>query len=180
MKFIVSGKGIELTDALRNKAINKVEKLEKYFNPDTEIHITMRVQKKRQTVEVTVRSHGMVFRAEDETDDMYTSIDKVVGILEKQIHKNKTKLSKKLQGFDGKFKHTAGESMSSDEVQEEHVFDVIRSKSFDIKPMDVEEAILQMNMCGHSFFVFVNSDGRTTNVVYKRKDGGYGVIEPMK
>jgi putative sigma-54 modulation protein len=174
MKFIVSGKNIEVTDALRNRVISKMEKLSKFFQPDTEAHITMSVEKNRQIVEVTIRFNGVVIRGEVSESDMYTSIDKVVDIVEKQILRNKTRLEKKLHM--GTFKMDAGEFPNN--IKEETEFKVVRSKKFPIKPMAVEEAILQMNLTGHEFFVFSNASTKEVNVVYKRKDGNYGLIEP--
>jgi putative sigma-54 modulation protein len=174
MKFIVSGKNFEITNALKDRVISKMGKLSKLFQPDTEAHITMSVEKNRQIVEVTIHFNGVVIRGEVSETDMYASIDKVVDIVEKQILRNKTRLEKKLH--DGTFR--AGVSDSPREVLEEKDFKVMRSKKFPVKPMDVEEAILQMNLIGHEFFVFSNASTRQVNVVYKRKDGNYGLIEP--
>ena len=174
MKLIISGKNIEVTEALREKIGKKLGKLEKYFNPNTEAHITMSVEKNRHIFEVTIHLNGIVLRAEVENTDMYASIDKAVDILEGQIRKNKTRLEKKL--------HTA--AFKSEDfkfeapVEEEQDFRIVRTKKFAIKPMNVEEAILQMNLLGHEFFMFSNAKSKEVNVVYKRKDGGYGLIEP--
>lgn len=175
MKFIVSGKNIDVTEALREKAIQKVGKLEKFFHKDVEVHITMSVQKNRQIVEVTIPFNGITLRAEEENEDMYASIDRVVDRLEAQLIKNKTKLSKKIHHDSHGIKHEHMEGVRHDEEEHEYI---IRSKKFAIKPMDVEEAVLQMNMLGHAFFMFLNSETSKVNVVYKRKDGNYGWIEP--
>ncbi len=174
MKFIVSGKNFEITNALKDRVISKMGKLSKFFQPDTEAHITMSVEKNRQIVEVTIHYNGVVIRGEVSETDMYTSIDKVVDIVEKQILRNKTRLEKRLH--DGAFRVEASDAPR--EVLEETDFKVMRSKKFPVKPMDVEEAILQMNLIGHEFFVFSNASTRQVNVVYKRKDGNYGLIEP--
>ena len=174
MKFIVSGKNIEVTEALRERVIKKMGKLEKFFHPGTEIHVTMGVQKNRQIIEVTIPFNGVVIRAEESNDDMYTSIDKVIDIVEKQIRKNKTRLEKKLR--DGAY--IAGNFNLDETIDEEHEFKIVRSKRFAIKPMTDEEAILQMNLLGHQFFMFSNSETKEVNVVYRRKDGNYGLIEP--
>lgn len=174
MKIIVSGKNFEVTEALKNRVVNKIGKLSKFFNPDTEAHITMSVEKNRQIVEVTIPFNGIVIRGEAQEDDMYASIDKVVDIVEKQILKNKTRLEKKLR--EGAFRFD--NEPAYNDIPEEKEFRVVRSKKFAIKPMTVEEAILQMNLLGHEFFVFSNADTKEVNVVYKRKDGNYGLIEP--
>lgn len=174
MKLIISGKNIEVTEALRERIGKKLGKLEKYFNPNTEAHITMSVEKNRHIFEVTIYLNGIVLRAEVENTDMYASIDKAVDILEGQIRKNKTRLEKKL--------HTSAfksEDFKFDApVEEEQDFKIVRTKKFAIKPMNVEEAILQMNLLGHEFFMFSNAKSKEVNVVYRRKDGGYGLIEP--
>lgn len=174
MKFIVSGKNFEITNALKDRVISKMGKLSKFFQPDTEAHITMSVEKNRQIVEVTIHFNGVVIRGEVSEPDMYASIDKVIDIVEKQILRNKTRLEKRLR--DGAFRVDTPDAPR--EVLEETDFKVMRSKKFPVKPMDVEEAILQMNLIGHEFFVFSNASTRQVNVVYKRKDGNYGLIEP--
>jgi putative sigma-54 modulation protein len=175
MKFIVSGKNMDVTEALREKACKKLKKVEKFFSPETEAHVTMSVEKNRQIFEVTIIYRGVVFRAEVQNGDMYASIDKAVDILERQILKNKTRLLKRFHDSDG-LKEIGYKGVPA--VDEEHDFNVVRSKKFAVKPMTLEEAILQMNLVGHEFFVFSNSDTKEVNVVYKRKDGDYGLIEP--
>lgn len=174
MKFRLSGKNIEVTEALKNTVIKKLGRLEKFFRPETEVLVTLSVQKNRQIVEVTIPFNGVVLRAEESNGDMYKSIDKVVDVLERQIRRNKTRLSKKLH-------EDAFEPVNffiNEDIQEEEDFNVVRSKRFAIKPMSIEEAILQMNLLGHQFFVFSNAETTEVNVVYKRKDGNYGLIEP--
>jgi putative sigma-54 modulation protein len=128
-------------------------------------------------VEVTIPLTGVVLRAEDRSDDMYASMDAVVDKLERQIRKHKTKINRKFRQ-EGSLKTLFVEGTSSDNTElENDEFEVVRTKRFTLKPMDVEEAILQMNMVGHNFFVFSNIDTRTVNVVYKRNDGKYGLIE---
>ncbi|MCR4435210.1 MAG: ribosome-associated translation inhibitor RaiA [Clostridiales bacterium] len=175
MRFKVSGKNMDITEALQEKVKKKLGKIEKFFNEDTEAQVTMSVQKNRQIVEVTIPFNGMVIRAEVADSDMYTSIDKAADIVERQISKYKTRLQKKLHA--NAFKLDGGSGFSQD-VEEEQEFKVLRTKKFAIKPMTVEEAILQMNLIGHEFFVFSNADSKQVNVVYKRKDGNYGLIEP--
>jgi len=174
MKFIVSGKNIDVTPALKEQTIKKLGKLEKFFNPDTEAHITMSVEKNRHILEVTIPFNGVVLRAEVSNDDMYACIDKVIDILERQIARNKTRLEKRLR--EGAFRTENYTPIEN--IEEEHEFKIVRSKKFAIKPMTIEEAILQMNLIGHAFFMFSNADTKEVNVVYRRKDGNYGLIEP--
>jgi putative sigma-54 modulation protein len=178
MKFIISGKNIEVTEALKEKVTRKIGKLEKFFNPNTEVHATLSVQKKRQIIEVTIASNGIVLRAEESNEDMYASIDKVVDILERQIRRNKTRLEKKLREGAFRQENVQVDANADDNVDEEHEFKVVRSKKFAIKPMTLEEAILQMNLLGHAFYMFSNAETKEVNVVYKRKNGDYGLIEP--
>ncbi len=174
MKFIVSGKNIEVTEALREKVVKKIGGLEKFFHPNTEVHATLSVQKTRQIIEVTISSNGVVLRAEEANEDMYASIDRVVDVIERQLRKNKTRLEKRLH----EAAYKAESAMRYADLDEEHEFRIVRSKKFAIKPMAVEEAILQMNLIGHTFFMFSNADTNQVNVVYKRKNGDYGLIEP--
>jgi putative sigma-54 modulation protein len=182
MKFIVSGKNMEVTPALRAKVIKKLEKLDKFFKPDTEVQVTMGVERSRHIIEVTIPFNGVVIRAEEATSDMYASIDKVIDIIERQIRKYKTKIQKRIR--DGALNNEylkslqGGRGNEDDSEEEEDEFKIVRIKRFAIKPMNVEEAILQMNLLGHEFFVFSNADSNQVNVVYKRKDGNYGLIEP--
>ena len=174
MKFIISGKNFEVSDALKERVIKKLGKLDKFFSPQTEAHVTMSVQKNRHILEVTIPTNGITLRAEVSCDDMYSSIDKAANILEGQIRKNKTRLEKRLhvEAFIPEF-------FSTDiEIEEEKDFRVVRTKRFAIKPMPVEEAILQMNLLGHEFYMFSNAETNEVNVVYKRKAGDYGLIEP--
>lgn len=174
MKIKISGKNFEVTDALKEKVAKKIGKMDKFFNPDTEAQVTLSVEKNRQIVEVTILFNGTVIRAEVANDDMYAAVDKAADILEGQIRKNKTRLAKQLH--EGAFK---GDNFTFDnEIEEEQEFRIVRTKRFAIKPMTVEEAVLQMNLIGHEFFVFSNADTKEVNVVYRRKNGHYGLIEP--
>jgi putative sigma-54 modulation protein len=174
MKLIISGKNLELTEGLKDKIKSKIGKLDKFFSHDTEVHVTMSVQKNHHILEVTINYNGVTFRAEVTDSDMYAAIDRVVDIVEGQIRKNKTRLAKKLH--EGAFRV---ENMQSyQEIEEDMEYNVVRSKKFSIKPMTVEEAILQMNLIGHVFFMFSNAETKGVNLVYKRKDGNYGLIEP--
>lgn len=174
MNIIITGKNIEVTEGLKERVTKKIGKLDKFFTKDTEAHVTLSVQKARQIVEVTIPFNGIVLRAEESNEDMYASIDKSIDLLERQIRKNRTRLERRLHEHDFRFENVK----FTEEIPEEKDFKIVRSKRFDVKPMDVEEAILQMNLLGHEFFMFYNADSRQTNVVYKRKDGNYGLIEP--
>ncbi|MGE4283492.1 MAG: ribosome-associated translation inhibitor RaiA [Clostridia bacterium] len=178
MRFIITGRKIDVTNGLRDRIHKKLGKLEKFFEEDTEVHVTLEVEKDRQMIEVTIPFKGIFFRAEETTPDMYGSIDRVVDRLERQIRKNKTRLEKRFK--EGAFIIEAvndGFAPAFKDIVEEE-FNVVKTKRFAIKPMDTEEAILQMNLLGHQFFVFSNADTEEVNVVYKRKDGNYGLIEP--
>lgn len=176
MKITVSGKNINITDALRDTVIRKISKLDKYFNPEVEVQAKLSVQKNRHIIEVTITFDGVILRGEESTDDMYTSIDKVQDKLERQISKHKTRLERKLKGNSLKILDNVLPYIEEDDEQYNPT--VVRTKRFSIKPMPVDEAILQMDLLGHSFFVFLNAETEEVNVVYKRKDGRYGLIEP--
>lgn len=173
MKFIIIGKNIEVTEGLKSAVEDKIGKLEKYFAPDTEVHVTLSVEKERQKIEVTVPVKGSVIRSEQISNDMYVSIDLVEEIIERQLKKYKNKLIEKQQNRDF-FKQ---EFIEKDFVDEEEI-QIVRSKKFDIKPMYAEDACIQMELTGHNFFVFVNAETNQVNVVYKRKGNTYGLIEP--
>ena len=174
MKFIIVGRNIEVTPGLRAAVEEKIGKLDKYFNPDTEVHVTLSVEKDRQKIEVTIPVKGSIIRSEQVSNDMYVSIDLVEEIIERQIRRYKTRLMN--QKYDGtSFKQ---EFMEQEDDVEDDEIRIIRSKKFAIKPMDVEEACVQMELLGHDFFVFRNADTFEVNVVYKRKGNTYGLIEP--
>lgn len=165
---------MEVSDKLKERAIKKLNKIEKFFKTDTECHLTFAVERNRQILEVMIISKGIFIRAEETTDDMFASIDAVIDKLERQIRKNKTKLGKRIHQEEV----IPDNFMIEEAIEEEKSFKIMKSKRFAIKPMNVEEAILQMNLLGHSFFVFSNGETEEVNVVYKRKDGNYGLIEP--
>ena len=173
MKFVIVGKNIEVTPGLRSAVEEKIGKLERYFNPETEAHVTLSVEKERQKIEVTIPVKGSIIRSEQVSNDMYVSIDLVEEIIERQLKKYKNKLvdQKQSAGF-FKQEFIEKEYMEDDEVK------IIRTKKFDIKPMYPEDACVQMELLGHSFFVFCNAETDQVNVVYKRKGNTYGLIEP--
>ena len=173
MKFIISGKNIDVTEGLKAAVNEKIGKLEKYFTEDTEIFVTLSTQKERQKIEVTIPMKGNIVRAEQESNDMYVSIDLVEEIIERQLRKYKTKLLIKQQAAVNLNKEFIDEDVDDDEE-----IKIIRTKKFAVKPMDAEEACVQMELLGHNFFVFRNAETDEVNVVYKRKGNTYGLIEP--
>ena len=175
MKITIVERKMQISDELRDYAIKKVTKLDRYFQKDTSATITFSELKGRQTTEVTVYYNGIVFRAEETTTDMFASVDGMIRSIERQIRKNKTRLEKKLR--EGAFDKAAANEASMAEYVEDN-YDVVRRKKFDVVPMSVEEAILQMNLLGHQFFFFKNAESDDAPaVIYKRADGGYGLIE---
>ena len=173
MRITISGKNINVTQGLKDAIYDKLEKLEKYFTPETEAIVTLGVEKNRQKIEVTIPVKGSVIRAEQVSDDMYVSIDLVQEIIERQMRKYKTRLVNRNRGGSNFQKaYIEMDVEDPDEVQ------IVRSKKFAMKPMDPEEACVQMELLGHSFFVFRNAETDDVNVVYKRKGNTYGLIEP--
>lgn len=171
MAITVRGKNIDITPALKDYVEKRVGKITKYFENLGEITVVLTVSKGRHIVEVTVPVNGMLLRGEESTSDMYTSIDLVIEKLEKQIEKYKTKIARQLKHSGFKFEAPAQVPADTEEF-------VVKTKRFAVKPLNVEEAIMQMNLINHDFYVFTNSDTEQVNVVYRRKDGAYGLIEP--
>lgn len=171
MKFIITGKKIEVTEGIKDKIYKKLGKLEKFFKDEPQVKVTVSAVKDRHTIEVTIFSKGVMFRAEETDVDLYACIDTIVDVIERQMRRHKTHLEKKLkkEAFDVPYEAPV--------PVEEKEYNVVKVKKFAFKPMDVEEAILQMNMLGHEFFVFNNAESGDINIVYKRKDGNYGLIE---
>ncbi|WP_158736909.1 ribosome hibernation-promoting factor, HPF/YfiA family [Alteribacillus sp. YIM 98480] len=193
MNYNIRGENLEVTPALKNYVEKKVSKLERYFDttPVAEVHVKMQVQNSEHIIEVTVPMPQLLLRAEETHADMYAAIDLVVEKLERQIRKHKTKVNRKFRQ-DGSVKYMFKDNIedlneelvngefSNHEFPESEVddYEIVRTKRFNLKPMDTEEAILQMDMLGHNFFVFSNAVNGDTNVVYRRRDGRYGLIEP--
>ncbi len=173
MNIIISAKNIELTEALRAAVEEKIGKLDRYFVPDTNVNVSLSVEKERQKIEVTIPVKGNIIRSEQESNDMYVSIDLVEEIIERQLRRDKTKIIDKHQG---------GGSVRQDYVDNDFMEDddikIIRTKKFDVMPMYPEDACVQMELLGHSFFAFYNAETDQINVAYKRKDGNYGLLEP--
>ena len=173
MRFIIVGRNIEVTPGLKAAVEEKIGKLDKYFNPDTEVHVTLSVEKERQKIEVTIPVKGNIIRSEQVSSDMYVSIDLVEEIIERQLKKYKNKIVDKKQSAGAFTQHyVENDYMDEEEIQ------IVRTKKFDIKPMYPEDACIQMELLGHNFFVFCNAETDQVNVVYKRKGDTYGLIEP--
>lgn len=173
MKFVIVGRNIEVTPGLKAAVEDKIGKLEKYFNPDTEVHVTLSVEKDRQKIEVTIPVKGRIIRSEQVSSDMYVSIDLVEEIIERQLKKYKTKIVDKQQNVS-----SFSKAFIENDYTEDEEIRIVRTKKFDIKPMYPEDACIQMELLGHSFFVFCNAETDQVNVVYKRKGDTYGLIEP--
>lgn len=181
MNYNIRGENIEVTQAIRDYVEKKIDKLNRYFDttPTSDVHVNLSVYNEEQQIEVTIPMTDLLLRAEEQHTDLYAAIDLVVSKLERQIRKYKTKVNRKFRQK-GAVKHIFAEleneqreaAVESDEIE------IVRTKRFNLKPMDSEEAILQMDMLGHAFFVFTNAETNDTNVVYRRKDGKYGLIEP--
>ena len=173
MNIIIIGKNIDVTPGLREAVEEKIGKLEKYFTPDTEVHVTLSVEKDRQKIEVTLPVKGSIIRSEQVSNDLYVSIDLVEEIIERQLKKYKSKLVNYKQNSDNfKQDYIEKDFADDDEIK------IIRSKKFDMKPMYPEDACVQMELLGHNFFVFQNAETDQVCVVYKRKGNTYGMIEP--
>lgn len=171
MIFTFTGKKMDVTEDLRAYAERKIGKLDRLFRHESEAFVTFSTERGRFRAEVTLRNNGMFYRVSELTSDMYASIDSAVAAIERQIRKNKTRLEKKLR--ENAFERSA--AVEADEQPDD--FEIIRAKRFSMKPMHVEEAVLQMELLGHEFFAFKNEDeDGTFAVVYKRKNGGYGLI----
>lgn len=173
MRYTISGKNIDITPGLRDAVEGKLGKLERYFSPDTEVQVTLSVEKGRQKIEVTIPVKGSIIRAEQDSSDMYVSIDLVEEIIERQIKKYRTKLIDKKQSA-----LSFSEAFLQEEPEQEEPVKIVKTKRFAMKPMDPEEACIQMELLGHNFFMFLNAETNEVNVVYKRKSNSYGLIEP--
>ena len=177
MKFTFTDKKVNLPKSLHNYAEKKVGKLDRYFKNEAEANLVFSVEKDRNKVELTIRSGGTILRVAESTSDMFASVDAAVTSMERQLRKHKTRLEKRLrQGAFTPPAETVEETSFVPDVEEDE-FQIVRTKKFPIKPMTVDEAILQMDLLGHNFFAFKNEDSEAFAVVYRRNDGGYGLIE---
>ncbi|MEW5865604.1 MAG: ribosome-associated translation inhibitor RaiA [Bacillota bacterium] len=180
MEITVKGKNVEVTKALRDYAEKKVRKIQRFFEGDTiDAQVTMDVEKGFHVVEVTMQVNGLLLRGEDKTGDMYASVDGAVDKIERQIRKYKTRINRRLRQTGARLveaEFPPGGPGVAEEGEEEAR--IVRTKRFAMKPMSIQEAVMQMELLGHDFYVFSNSDTEEVNVVYRRKDGNYGLIEP--
>ncbi|MBE5890773.1 MAG: ribosome-associated translation inhibitor RaiA [Lachnospiraceae bacterium] len=174
MRITITGRNIELTAGIKDAVNERLSKLDKYFAPDTDVNVTLSVEKERQKIEVTIPIKGHIIRSEQVSSDMYVSIDMVEETIERQLKKYRTKLVDK--------KHSAGtfqeEFLDADIDEEEEPGEIVRTKKIGMKPMYPEDACIEMELTGHDFFVFRNAESDEINVVYKRKGNTYGLIEP--
>lgn len=173
MNYIMYGKNIEVTEGLKKAVEEKIGKLDRYFTPETEVHATFSVEKDKQKIEITIPMKGTMIRAEQESTDMYASIDMVEEVIERQLRKYKNKLVDKKQSAE-----SFSKAFAAEDIPEDDEIKIVRTKRFAMKPMHVEEACIQMELLGHDFFVFRNAETDEVNVVYKRKGNTYGLIEP--
>ena len=173
MKITISGKNIDVTPGLRQTVNEKLGKLDRYFTPDTQVNVTLSVEKERHKIEVTIPVKGRIIRSEQVSNDMYVSIDLVEEVIERQLRKYKNKIIDKKQSAENFQKaYVDNDYLENEEIR------IVKTKKFDIKPMYPEDACVQMELLGHNFFVFMNADTDQVNVVYKRKGNTYGLIEP--
>ncbi len=172
MKTNIYLRKVQLGTEKKEMIIKKVDKLSKFFDDDVTADIVIGTQKDKMIVEVTIRTPDMIYRAEERNDEVYNATDEIVESIMRQIRKNKTRLAKKLrEGVNKEF------DFGTDALEDESEIKIVKTKTHQVKPMSAEEAVLQMNLIGHSFFVFRNAQTNTTDIVYRRKDGNYGLIE---
>ena len=172
MRITITGKNMEITDSLRNAVEERLSKLDRFFAKDTDVHVTLSMEKERKKIEVTIPVKGNIIRSEQVSNDMYVSIDLVEEVIERQLKKYKNKIIDRKQNASS-FKQEFIEK----EYEDEDV-NIIRTKQFEVKPMYPEDACVQMELLGHDFFAFMNAETDLISVVYKRKDGAYGMLEP--
>ncbi|MFA5635867.1 MAG: ribosome-associated translation inhibitor RaiA [Anaerovoracaceae bacterium] len=172
MRVIITSKNFSASDHLKQTIESKFEKLGKYFSKDIVANVTLTMERGRQKIEATINAKGTIFRAEEETNDIYTGVDRVVDKLSTQMSRFKTKLQRKHKD------HKEFIFANLPEAPEAEEMAVVRRKKFDLMPMSQEEAIMQMELLEHTFYIFLNMETDTVNVVYKRKDGNYGLLEP--
>ena len=172
MKFVYTSKDMAVSESLKSRVEKKLAKMERYFREEPEATVRFKVQKgARNIVEITVNAGGVILRAEESSNDMYLSIDRAVDKLESQLRRHRTKLEKRIRTSEL-------EPVVEAPIFEEQSYDIVRTKKFAVKPMGVEDAITQMELLGHDFFLFLNEDSETMNVLYRRNDGSYGLLQP--
>jgi len=172
MKFVYTSKDMAVSESLKSRVEKKLAKMERYFREEPEATVRFKVQKgARNIVEITVNAGGVILRAEESSNDMYLSIDRAVDKLESQLRRHRTKLEKRIRTSEL-------EPVVEAPVFEEQSYDIVRTKKFSVKPMSIEDAITQMELLGHDFFLFLNEENETMNVLYRRNDGSYGLLQP--
>ena len=174
MRFIITGRNIDITEGLKSAVEEKLGKLDRFFAPETEVNVTLSVEKERQKIEVTIPMKGNIIRSEQVSNDMYVSIDLVEEVIERQLRKYRTKLASKKMNVAENF----SEAFIDSDADEDEEIKIVRTKRFGMKPMYPEDACVQMELTGHDFFVFRNAETDEVNVVYKRKGNTFGLIEP--
>ena len=172
MRIIITGKNLEITDSLRNAVEERLAKLDRFFAKDTDVYVTLSMEKERRKIEVTIPVKGNIIRSEQESNDMYVSIDLVEEVIERQLKKYKNKIIDRKQSGSGFRQEFIEKEYEDEEVN------ILRVKRFEAKPMYPEDACVQMELLGHDFFAFMNAETELISVVYKRKDGAYGMLEP--
>ena len=173
MRYTITGRNVNVTPGIRKAVEEKIGKLDRYFNPDTEVIVTLSVQKDRQKIEVTIPVKGNIIRAEESSSDMYVSIDLVEEVIERQLKKYKNKIIDKKQSA-----QAFSDYFINEETEDDEEIQIVKTKRFGIKPMEPKEACVQMELLNHNFYVFLNAETEEVNVVYKRKGHSYGLIEP--
>jgi len=176
MRTIITGRHMDVSPALHERVDKKLKKLDKYFGRNTEAHVFMHVEKGRHIMEATIVYDGITFRAEEHSDNMFKSIDSVLKKIDKQIKHHRSRLEKRLKT--GAFSGDSDSAEESVDIEELNISEIVKTKRFPVKPIDIEEAKLQMQLVGHNFYVFTNAETEQVNVLYKRKDGNFGLIEP--
>ena len=178
MKFTIYGKNMHISDGLKETLEKKFQKFDRYFDKETEVYVTFKKEKSYQVIEVTIPLGKTILRAEEKTDSTMGSIEAVIDKLEGQLRKYKTKLRKRYEAQDSKLKFEAFDDLDEKSADVMDEPKIVRTKKFAIKPMSAEEAAMQMDLLEHDFFVFLNTETDDVNVVYRRKNGDYGLIEP--
>ena len=178
MKFTIYGKNMHISDGLKETLEKKFQKFDRYFDKETEVYVTFKKEKSYQVIEVTIPLGKTILRAEEKTDSTMGSIEAVIDKLEGQLRKYKTKLRKRYEAQDSKLKFEAFDDLDEKSADVMDEPKIVRTKKFAIKPMSAEEAAMQMDLLEHDFFVFLNTETDDVNVVYRSKNGDYGLIEP--
>lgn len=179
MKFTIIGRKIEVSEKVKDYIEKKLSKLDKFFKSESEARVVLGTIKDNEYIEASIYAGGMIYRAEVSDADIFTAIDKIVDVIERQIRKNKTRLEKRIKK-DAALDDILISGTSYTDGEDKSEFEVVKTKRFTVKPMSVEEAILQMNLLGHNFFIFKNMHTDEMNIVYKRKDKKYAVIESIE